>query len=229
MITDPGVWRVLCFGDSNTHGTPADDPDYVRLRADRRWTGVLQRLLGAGFDVVEEGLNGRTTDVDYVDRPGCNGRAYFVPCLQTHHPLDVVVIMLGTNDLKSCFDRTPQEIANALDGYLDDITSHVADRHGHGPVTVLVSPIWIDDEAASYQEVTSASFDSRGVQRSRELGEAIQRVAHHRGVLYADSADVAHAGGDGIHLSLDSNGPLAELLADAVVQAIHTTSVEPPS
>lgn len=87
MITDPGVVRVLCFGDSNTHGAPSADPTYTRLPADRRWTGVLQTLLGAGFDVVEEGLNGRTTDADYDDRPGCNGRQYLVPFLQTHQPL----------------------------------------------------------------------------------------------------------------------------------------------
>src|SRR4051812_47190196 len=71
VITDPGAVRILCFGDSNTHGTPADDPDYARLPADRRWTGILQSTLGEGFEVVEEGLNGRTTDRDYEDRPGC--------------------------------------------------------------------------------------------------------------------------------------------------------------
>ncbi len=220
MITDPGVVRILCFGDSNTHGTPADDPDYVRLAADRRWTGVLQIVLGDGFDVVEEGLSGRTTDTDYDDRPGCNGRQYFVPCLQSHHPLDVVVVMLGTNDLKSCFDRTPDEIAMALDGYLDDIAANVADRHGRAPAALLVSPIWIDDTAASYEEMTSDSFDSHGVQRSRELGEAIQRVARDHGVLYADAAHVARAGGDGLHLTLESHAPLAELIATTVSRAL---------
>ena len=77
MLTEPDAVRVLCFGDSNTHGAPGDDPEYVRLGPDVRWTGRLQRLLGDGYDVVEEGLNGRTTDVDYVDRPHCNGRTAF--------------------------------------------------------------------------------------------------------------------------------------------------------
>ncbi len=79
MLTEPDAVRVLCFGDSNTHGAPGDDPEYVRLGPDVRWTGRLQRLLGDGYDVVEEGLNGRTTDVDYVDRPHCNGRTAFPP------------------------------------------------------------------------------------------------------------------------------------------------------
>jgi len=220
VITEPGVSRILCFGDSNTHGTPADDPNYVRLVADRRWTGVLQGLLGDGFDVVEEGLNGRTTDTDYDDRPGCNGRDYFVPCLQTHNPLDVVVIMLGTNDLKACFNRTAKEIATSLGGYLDDIAKNVADRRGRAPTTVLVSPIWIDDTAPWYQERTSAAFDTCGIQRSRELSEEIRRVASDRGVMFADAAQVARAGADGLHLSLDSHPRLAELIASKVSEAV---------
>ena len=220
MIVDPGVVRILCFGDSHTHGTPSDDPDYARLPADRRWTGVLQNLLGAGFEVVEEGLNGRTTDLDYADRPGCNGREYLVPCLQSHHPLDVVVVMLGTNDLKSCFDRTPQDVAQALAGYLDDIAANVADRRGRAPVTVLVSPIWIDDTAAFYEERTSAGFDRRGVRRSRELGDAIRLLAGDRAVLYADAAHVARAGPDGLHLTSDSHAPLAELVAARISAAL---------
>ena len=130
---------------------PADDPESPRLAADQRWTGVLQGLLGEGFDVsnvIEEGLNGRTTDVDYVDRPGCNGRPYLLPCLLSHQPLDLVVVMLGTNDVKSCFDRTPEAIADALRGYLDDIAANAADRHGGATAVVLVSPILIDDSAS---------------------------------------------------------------------------------
>jgi lysophospholipase L1-like esterase len=221
MITDPHVARILCFGDSNTHGTPADDPDYVRLQADRRWTGVLQRLLGDGYDVIEEGLNGRTTDVDYEDRPGCNGRSYFVPCLLSHHPLDVVVVMLGSNDLKSCFDRTPTAIAEALHGYVDDIAANVTDRRGRAPVTVLVSPIRINDAAPRFQEVTGENFDPTTAARSRELAVAIRRVAQQRGVLYADAAQVAHAGDDGLHLTMDSHARLADLIAPMVVRALE--------
>ena len=62
---DPDAVRVLCYGDSNTHGAPDDDPDYVRLPSVRRWTGLLQAELGERYDVIEEGLGGRTTDLDY--------------------------------------------------------------------------------------------------------------------------------------------------------------------
>jgi len=218
VISNPDAIRVLCFGDSNTWGAPSDDPDYVRVAADRRWTGVLQELLGDGYDVVEEGLSGRTTDVDYDDRPGCNGRTYFAPCLQTHHPLDVVVIMLGSNDLKTVFDRSAKAIAEALHGYVDDIAVNVADRNGGVPTTVLVSPIVIDDTAPAYAEMTGENFDSAGVARSRDLATEVRRVAGERGVLFADASQVAHAGGDGLHLSADSHAPLAHLIRTLIVR-----------
>ena len=227
MITDPEALRVLCFGDSNTFGTcrvdastcgtPTQDPDYVRLHPDRRWTGVLQRLLGDRYDVIEEGLNGRTTDMDYEDRPGCNGRSYFVPCLLSHRPLDVVVVMLGGNDLKQCFDRSPQAIAEALGGYVDDVAANVKDRRGRVPMTVLVGPTLIDDTAPKYRDLVGESFDPAIPALSLELATAIRHVAQERGVPYADAAQVADPGDDGIHLSMDSHARLAGLVASLVV------------
>ena len=221
MITDPAATTILCFGDSNTHGSPSDDEEYVRLPADVRWTGQLRRLLGDGYHVIEEGLPGRTTDVEYEDRPGCNGRPYFGPCLLSHHPLDVVVIMLGTNDLKTQFDRPPATIADALLGYIDDIEANVTDRTGSTSDTVLVSPIRIDDGQPMFAEMTVDAFDRASVARSRQLAAEIRRVADARGVVFVDAASVARAGGDGVHLSLDSHGALARLLADTLVAVMN--------
>jgi len=212
---------ILCFGDSNTHGTPSDDEEYARLPADVRWTGRLQRLLGDGYHVIEEGLPGRTTNVEYEDRPGCDGRPYFVPCLQSHHPLDVVVIMLGTNDLKTLFDRTPATIADALLGYVDDVEANVTDRTGTTPDTVLVSPIHMDDAQPMFAEMSVDTFDSTSVDASKCLAEEIRRVADARGAVFVDAASVAHAGGDGIHLSLDSHDALAELLANTLMAIMN--------
>ena len=183
MITDPDAIRVLCFGDSNTYGTPGDDPEYVRLTADRRWTGRLQRLLGDGYDVVEEGLNGRTTDLDYVDRPGCNGRTYWAPCLQTHHPLDVVVVMLGVNDLKSCFDRTPQAIAAALHGYVGDIADNADRLVRLGVARSIAAPSYEADTVA--RELARLLED--GSYRSRAKDAATQ-VARDGGAAAAADA-----------------------------------------
>jgi lysophospholipase L1-like esterase len=231
VITDPTAVKILCFGDSNTYGVCVDDsddhgfrtrdPDYVRLDADLRWPGVLQRLLGDGYDVLEEGLNGRTTDVDEEGRPGRNGRTYFLPCVLSHQPLDVVVVMLGGNDLKPSFGRSPEEIANALHGYVDDLETNVTDRRGRVPVTVLVGSTVVDDTAPGFRDLVGDNYDPRHASRSRELATETRRVAEERGVLYVDASEV-RPGQDGLHLTLESHAELAELVAAAIVPVFET-------
>ena len=92
---------ILCYGDSNTWGyNPATTE---RSSRDERWTGILRRELDDGYLVIEEGLNGRTTVWDDPIEGYKNGKEYLIPCLETHKPLDLVIIMLGTNDLKVRF------------------------------------------------------------------------------------------------------------------------------
>ena len=225
VITNPHALRVLCFGDSNTYGCPGDDIDYVRLPADRRWTGLLQDLMGDGYEVIEEGLNGRTTDVDYDDRPGHNGRPYFGPCLLSHQPLDVVVIMLGSNCSQACFACTPTLIAEALHGYIDDVAANVTEG-GRVPVIVLVSPVRIDDTAEWFEEISAGDFDPAIVSRSRSLTDETRRVAQERSVLYADAAQVASVGADGLHFTVDSHPRFAELIATTISRA-SSVSVAP--
>ena len=167
--------------------------------------------------MVEEGLNGRTTDVDYVDRPHCNGRTYFPAALMSHHPLDVVVVMLGSNDLKACFERTAATIADALHGYVDDVATYVTDRDGRGAGGAVAQP---DPRSTtgcwtSWTRPATASTPEESPSRARWAAE-IRRVAAERGVLFADAASVAHAGGDGLHLTVDSHPRLAALVAGVV-------------
>lgn len=229
VITDPGVVRILCFGDSGTYGTclrdaqsrgtPTKDPDYIRLDPDRRWTGVLQRTLGDRYEVIEEGLNGRTTDVDDGNRPGLNGRSYFLPCLLSHQPLDVVVIMLGGNDLKPLYARTPRMIADALGCYVDDVAANATDGRGRVPTTILVGHILVDDTAPRYRDLVGENMDAQLPDRFRALSEAMRLVARSRGVSFVDPTPVAHAGDDGVHLSMDSHSRLGELIAAEIMTA----------
>lgn len=213
MIPDPSARTVLCYGDSNTHGAPADTSGAGRLAPDVRWTGRLQRLLGNGFAVIEEGLSGRTTDLDDPNGPFRNGRESFGVALLTHNPLDVVVIMLGTNDLKTMFARSARDIARALDGYLDDIAAYAGT-----PATILVSPILVDDTTPLYAEWTSEEFGPDSVAKSRELAGEIRRVAEVRGAHFVDAAAVARPGADGLHLDVESQDTLARELADAIAK-----------
>ena len=105
---------VLCYGDSNTYGRDARTKG--RLPKRERWPGVMQKGLG------EEGLNGRTTVWDDPVRGGSkrNGGQYLLPCLESHSPLDLVMLMLGTNDCKARFAVTAHDIAQSI-GYLIEI------------------------------------------------------------------------------------------------------------
>ena len=108
--------NILCYGDSNTWGFVPIIFDYetnymARYSFDKRWTGILQKELGNNYRIIEEGLNGRTTNIDYPDVKGRSGTSYLNPCLYSHAPLDLVIIQLGVNDLKTIFNRTIEDIA----------------------------------------------------------------------------------------------------------------------
>ena len=119
--------RVMVYGDSNSWGWMPVERGFpsTRYPADVRWPGVLQAQLGDGYVVVDEALSGRTTDVQDPTVPnvtgaGLDGSAYLSPAIASHLPLDLVVIMLGTNDTKAMYDRPAFRIALGV-GHLIDI------------------------------------------------------------------------------------------------------------
>ncbi|MGY0230710.1 GDSL-type esterase/lipase family protein [Longispora urticae] len=219
MITNPHAITVLCYGDSNTHGERAEEPELGRWPADVRWTGQAQNLLGDGYYLIEEGLGGRTTDVDYADRPGRNGRTHLLPTLHSHDPLDLVVLMLGTNDVKHLFGRTAAGIAAAVGGLLDDIAEYGADHDGRPPRVLVLSPAPCDDRALVYG---AGEFDAGSVAVSRELAAEIGKVAAARGAAFADAGTVARVGGDGVHLTRDSHSTLAALVATWITENLSS-------
>lgn len=99
--------HIVCLGDSNTHGYCADPADCadggIRFNENERWTCRLQNLLGDDYLVVEEGLSGRTTCFDDPLHEGLSALQYITPCLKSHEFVDLLIIMLGTNDVKDRF------------------------------------------------------------------------------------------------------------------------------
>src|SRR3712207_6385036 len=121
--------RIMGYGDSNTWGyIPVESGPTTRYPADGRWPGVLKAALGLGYEVIEEGLSARTTDIPdptlpHISGAGLDGSAYLSPALATHLPLDLVVIMLGTNDVKKMFDRSPLRVALGVGKLIDIVRS----------------------------------------------------------------------------------------------------------
>jgi lysophospholipase L1-like esterase len=113
---------ILCFGDSNTWGY--NPKDGSRYPSEMRWTGVLQQKLGPGFRVIEEGLNGRTTTINEMERPMRSAADILPVLIESHRPFDFIVLMLGTNDLKTHFNRSSDQIAEDLSGLCTVINEH---------------------------------------------------------------------------------------------------------
>jgi len=213
MNTNPQAKVVLCYGDSNTWGQNDDKNFAGRYASDIRWTGKLQELLGDTYYIVEEGLGGRTTNLEHYDpaKQSRNGLTYFNPCLISHSPLDLVVIMLGTNDLKLQYERPVGEIADTLKLFVDEVKVNTPNAK-----VLLVSPIFVDDTAFKFKEYYDGVYDKQSAEKSRQLGKGIERVASETGSLYFDASTVAKAGLDGIHFDKQSHPALAQALTEVI-------------
>ena len=225
MNTKPDAIKVLCYGDSNTWGQKPDKTG--RYPADVRWTGKLQQLLGNDYYVVEEGLGSRTTDLDYDRKPGRNGKTYLVPCLGSHNPIDVVVLMLGTNDLKTGCGRSANDIAQAIEGLVNDIRTFARDQAGVAPKVILVSPIEINSDAPRFAEFYTGYYDERAMAESRKLAAVISQLAQQANCEFLDAAITSKPGEDGIHFDEPSEAPLAEALEPMIRELSGET--QPPS
>jgi lysophospholipase L1-like esterase len=204
---------ILCYGDSNTWGwIPATQSRYSRHE---RWPGVLRKELGEGYLVIEEGLNGRTTVWDDPIEGYKNGKEYLIPCLETHKPIDLVIIMLGTNDLKMRFGVPACDIAAGA-GVLVDIVAKSETGPGNSPPPVLlIAPPPI----AKLSEF--AEMFEGGTAKSEALSRHFRLIAEDRGCALLDASDViASSDVDGIHFDLSEHRKLGEAVAARVRQLV---------
>jgi len=161
---------ILCYGDSNTWGF--DPVAGRRLRPDQRWPGVLRLRLGDGYRVVEEGLNGRTTLWDDpIEGAYKNGLAYLLPCLKSHKPLDLVVIMLGTNDLKGCFGVSASDIAQSAGRLTQTTLESGCGPAGDAPKVLLVAPPPLGPLGVGFAQMFEGG-QAKSLRFSEQFGQA---------------------------------------------------------
>lgn len=209
MIVNPQAKVILCYGDSNTHGQSPDKSIIPRYARNIRWPGRLQELLGNNYYIIEEGLGGRTTNLEHYNpnKQSRNGLTYFTPCLISHSPIDIVIIMLGTNDLKLQYNRTAADIANTLKLFIDEVKANTPSAK-----VLLVSPIHINATAPKFLDYYDGIYDVLSAKKSRLLAEEIKRISDETNSLFFDASAVAKAGIDGIHFDEQSHPALAEAL-----------------
>jgi lysophospholipase L1-like esterase len=208
---------ILCYGDSNTWGCIPEEGDGParRFGPDERWPGVLRHELGDGYGVVEEGLNGRTTVWDDPLEPYRNGRAFLMPCLLSHHPLDLVVVMLGTNDLKQRLGVGARDIAAGAGLLVDEIERSECGPEGGSPQVLLVCPPAVDRVVELDDEFCGA------LEKSRELARHYAAVAGARSCAFIDAgAHITSSDVDGIHLEADQHQRLGAVVAERAHQLL---------
>ncbi|MCP1110353.1 SGNH/GDSL hydrolase family protein [Ohessyouella blattaphilus] len=202
---------ILCYGDSNTYGLMPDLKN--RYPRDIRWTGVLQQLLGGEHYVIEEGLGGRTTIWDDPIEGNKNGKKYLLPCLDSHKPLDLVIVILGTNDLKRRFSLTSYDVALSMGNLLDSISATNAGVDEKSPKVLLVAPVPMKDVD---NEVMNLIFEN-SEERSKKLVDYFKAIAKSKEVEFLDVSDkVEISKEDGVHYSARGHRQMAELVAKKI-------------
>ena len=205
---------ILCFGDSNTHGSiPMHDRDDMRrFGPDERWPGVLRRELGAGFTVIEEGLPGRTTlHDDPIEGVHKNGLWYLRACLESHRPFDIMTLMLGTNDLKSRFAVQPLDIAESIGVLLDVIAKSDAGPAAAAPRVLLIAP-----PPLARLSLLGDMFHG-GSEKSKGLGAAYRPEAEKYGAAFLDAGTIIRTSDiDGVHFEAGEHAKLGKAVAGAI-------------
>ncbi len=196
----------MCFGDSNTYGFVAGSGG--RYDENTRWTRLLQKHLGLEYYIIEEGLNGRTTIYDDEDMKNVNGSRYLEVSVASHRPLDLVIIMLGTNDIKERFSASVEDIAKGM----AELVKTLKRPEVYGGEILIVSPIHISDKIID-SEYSESFAGLKGAEKSRLLAAEFKKLADEYGCHFMDAANYAKADDtDAIHLDAKGHASLAEAI-----------------
>lgn len=206
--------QVLCFGDSNTFGT---NPEGGRHGREERWPGVLQRLLGPEWYVIEEGMGGRTTVWNDPLEPNRCGLAALPIALQSHKPLDLVIVVLGTNDCKAHYNASPRVIAKGAEEICKAIKRFDYGDWAGVPQILLISPIHIDP---GVENTGFVSFDASAPEKSRALAPLYRKTAEELGCLFLDGAEYAvPSQTDHLHMDAENHRRFAEAVFKTIREA----------
>ncbi len=204
--------RIVCFGDSNTYGhDPADGS-----RLENRWTRLIRPILGEGYEIIEEGLCGRTSvfSVD-TNADGWEGSTVIKPVLCTHKPFDLLIIMLGTNDLLLGAHAGADDSARGIETLIKLARECVDCK------ILIVSPILISPSVAESETFAPLYGGIRACGLSKQLAPKFKAVAEKNQCGFLNAADYAHASDlDGVHMDSENHAKLAAAIADKIKELL---------
>ena len=197
--------QILCFGDSNTYGLIPSTKD--RYDWNTRWTGILSKKIEKnGYRVVEEGLCGRTTIFEDATRKGRKGADLLPIILETHKPIDTVVLMLGTNDCKTAYGATAEKIGSVIELLIKQIKDSDLDIN-----IILVSPIELGEGV--WEEGFDTEFNENSVEVSKQLPEVYRKIAEKYDADFVAASEYARpSSADREHLNEFGHRKLAEAI-----------------
>lgn len=200
---------ILCFGDSNTYG--ASPEGFGRYPRQERWTGILAELLGPDYRIIEEGLNGRTTVwEDPVEGDKC-GIRHLPTCIASHTPLDLLIIMLGTNDFKQRFHVTASDVACSLERLVQTAQAMGNDNAAKPFEILLACPAALRPQTCLGEMIGDRSADSAA------LPPLVRAAAERCGVHFLSVGDYAEASVlDGLHYDRENHHRIAAAMADKI-------------
>ncbi len=195
---------ILCYGDSNLRGTipgpSLDGAGFVKARylKDQRWTGILQKELGAGYDIIEEGIGGRTTTLDDTirGRPYRNGLQDLPFCLESHYPIDLVIFLLGTNDMQAAYQRSVEQIGEGMRLLIQMVRSSNKGPNMQAPKVLVISPQAVIDIPH-----LDSQFAGKAIFKSKAIAKVYGQICEEEGVEFLDADSLIRSSEiDGIHL-----------------------------
>lgn len=198
--------EILCFGDSNTYGLIPGSKG--RYSSEERWTGILaEKVREYGYRIAEEGLCGRTTVFDDPFRQGRRGTELLPIIMETHTPIDIAVVMLGTNDCKSYIDASAEVIGLGAKKVIQQIK-----KFDSNIKILLISPIHLGEDVYDGYDL---EFNTKSVSVSKKLGDVYEKIAEEENISFLRAADYAEASVvDREHLDESGHEKLAKAIFD---------------
>jgi len=203
---------ILCFGDSITRGAiPVTNERYSR---EIRYPGRLQKLLGDDYLIVEEGLNGRTCLKERINEPKRNAKYYIEPCLGAHQPIDMIIIMLGTNDSLTQFNVDCKTIGEGMDELICIIESYTKAHQGFIPKIVLCCPPYIGENwknSPSHEDLIGSR------EKTIELVDIYKNIADKHNIIYFNTNLYAKTSfEDSVHFDIEGHRIFSDMMAEII-------------